>query len=1244
MTDHIAESPPEQPPTPAPPPRRRWGRRLALGAGVFAAALVGVVALLLGSEASSRWLLGHVPGLAVEGFSGRLGGQWQAEHLLWQQGDDRVEVRQPRFAWSPSCLLRLTLCIERLESDGVRMRFAPSAEPGADDGPLRLPVLKLPLSVQLGEVRVNSIELDDSTLVRDIQLSAQWTQEGLRIASLHAARDDLALDLEGLIKPDGDWPLDANATVRLPQVSGADWSLRIKVSGDLQGTLALDGDSQGYLPAHLNGTLQPLADNLPARLRITSARFKADASLPDALALEQLTVDAEGNLADGYRLNGSARLPGEQGPVALTLDGRIDAKGADIVALDLAASDTQHLGLKGSVNWEQALTADASLDWRDFPWHSLYPQAEQPPVAVRRFTGEVSYTDGRYLGHFAGNFDGPAGAFTLGSPFSGDLQQVHLPQLELVAGQGKATGSLTVGFANGVAWDTALDLSALNPAYWVAELPGTLAGPLRSKGELRDGRLNLNADIQLKGRLRGQPALLTAKADGAGEQWTLSTLDVRLGDNRIQGRGSLQQRIDARLDLDLKRLGQLWPGLQGQVSGRLDASGTPQAPQGQLALQGSGIAYEANCLQRLALDARLDNAQRATLQLKGSGLQAGDTDLGTLDVRGNGDRRRQSLTLALDGPLLKLALAGDGQYDDGNWRGRLASGEVRSGGQDWRLQQPARLQRLADGRVDFGAHCWISGPASLCGEDQRLMPEPRLRYHLKRFPLASLSPWLPKEFAWQGDLNADIRLDLPAAGPNGQIVLDASGGTLRVRDKQQWLDFPYSTLRITSTLAPRRVDSTLDFRGGRLGTLLVNSRVDPLGNDKPLSGDFSLAGLDLSVARPFLPQVETLAGKLNGSGRLSGTLLAPLVTGNVVLSDGQVSGGELPVSLENLGLTARIAGESVQLNGGWTSGRTGRGSLDGQVSWGQGLDVDLALRGTQLPITVEPYAELEASPDLKIALRGERLAVTGKVSVPKGQITVRQLPPSTVKVSDDTVIVGQQTDQGKPMAIAMDVNVDVGKDKLAFSGFGLTANLVGQMHIGDNLDTRGELSLKDGRYRAYGQRLTLRRARLMFVGPIDQPYLDVEAIREVDDVIAGIRLSGSAEQPVTTVFAEPAMSQEQALSYLVLGRPLGTSSEDNNMMAQAALALGLAGSSSTTGKLASDLGIRDFELDTTGSGDKTSVVASGKITDRLSLRYGVGVFEPANTIALRYLLSKKVYVEAASGIASSLDIFYKRDF
>jgi translocation and assembly module TamB len=123
------------------------------------------------------------------------------------------------------------------------------------------------------------------------------------------------------------------------------------------------------------------------------------------------------------------------------------------------------------------------------------------------------------------------------------------------------------------------------------------------------------------------------------------------------------------------------------------------------------------------------------------------------------------------------------------------------------------------------------------------------------------------------------------------------------------------------------------------------------------------------------------------------------------------------------------------------------------------------------------------------------------------------------------------------------------------------------------------------------------------------------------------------------------MGQEQALAYIVLGRPLtGNDEGENNVLGQAALALGLAGGSSTAGELAQRLGVQNFQLDTEGTGDKTSVVASGNITDRLALRYGVGVFEPANTVALRYQLTKQLYLEAASGVASSLDFFYKRDF
>ena len=1206
--------------------------------------LVLALGLVLGTQAGSRWVLGMVPGLQVDNFAGRLGGQWSADHVLWEQGTSRVEVDRPIFAWSPSCLTRMTLCIDQLQADRVSLQFPPSED--SNSGPISLPELKLPVAIEVGVIKVGNVLFNGIEQLKGLQMAARWTSSGLQIDSVHVDREDVNVELSGLLQPNGDWPLTLLGNINLPAPDQAPWALALKVDGNLRSSLNLTVDSSGYLNAQLKGQLQPLAENLPAQVSITSDAFKASPALPDTLQVNQLVLTVNGDLKAGYAVDGSATLPAEKAPVSVLLKGRVDANGAHVSALDLTVNPEQRVKVSGQVDWQEGVKADAKIDWLAFPWHNLYPVIDKPDVDLRTFKGEVSYTDGNYLGHFKANLDGPAGAFSLASPFSGDLSKIYLPQLELVAGQGKAQGHVNVQFADGVAWDTTLDLSALDPAYWVAELPGNLGGPLRSTGSFKHERLELNANLDLKGRLRGLPAVLQAKAQGAGEDWNLSALDIRLGDNRIQATARLQQQLKAQLDLNLPRLGQLWPDLRGQLKGRVDVDGTLKAPQGKLVLNGQQLAFADNHLQNLTLDAALDRNQRGRIDLKGSGIKSGDTQLGVLTANGSGDLKRQQLKLALQGPMLQLALALDGGLDKDNWRGRLLSGDVKAGGQDWALQNPARLERLADGRINMGAQCWISGPASLCSEEQRLMPDPKLRLHLKQFPLDSLAKWFPNDFQWQGQLTADVSLDLPASGPKGQVVVDASGGTLRIKDKGQWLDFPYQALRLTSNLTPSRVETRFDFNGGKLGQLMLNARINPLPKSKPVTGDFRLSGLDVSVLRPFVPMVETLAGQLNGTGTIAGGLLAPHINGTVALSGGQISGPQLPTNVENLQLTANIVGETAQLNGGWTSGQLGQGSISGNVAWGKTMAVNVLVKGSHLPVTVEPYAKLDVAPDLRISLNPDNtLLIAGKVNVPKGEITVRELPPSTVKVSDDTVIVGQHTSEAAaPMVVDMDIDVIVGQELLTFSGFGLNADLVGQVHIGNNLDTRGELRLNNGRYRAYGQRLTIRRARLLFAGPIAQPYLDIEAIRQTDDVIAGIRLTGSAEQPTTQIFSEPAMSQEQALSYLILGRPLSGTGEDNNMLAEAALGLGLMGSSGITSGLANHLGIKDFELDTEGSGDSTSVVASGKINERLSVRYGVGVFEPASTIALRYKLSKRVYVEVASGFASSLDIFYKRDF
>ncbi len=1224
--------------------------RLLRGVGWTLLALVLLLAIavgvLLGTASGSRWLLAQVPGLTVEAFDGRLGQRWQADRLLWEQDGNRVEVGKPRFAWSPGCLLKRTLCIDELIAGDIVLNFPPT-EPAPDAEPFTLPDLDLPLALQVERIDIGRVTLNGSEQLRRLHLQANWRADGLDIQQLEVRRDDLDLSLNGRLLPSGAWPLKLEGQAALQSPNEQPWALMIAVDGDLREQLQVQVESQGYLDGTLSGQLRALDEHLPATIKLNAHGFKALPDLPETLRLNDLQLTATGNMDDGYRVLGTTLLPGEGGVVRVALEGVVGPSGAQIAMLELDAGQQRDVRLSGDVDWQDGLEANADLLWRDFPWRRLYPDIDEPPVALRELKAQIQYDDGNYLGNFQSAMTGPAGDFTLNSPVSGNLESVHLPQLELRAGQGSAVGSVSIGFAEGLDWKADLALSDLDPAYWLAELPGNLGGSLQSQGALRDERLQAEASLDISGRLRGQNTSLQLQASGEGERWTLPIVDLRMGDNRVHGSGIWAQTLEGQLQLELSRLAQLWPDLRGQLNGEVALSGTAAAPSAQVELSGRNLAYQDNRLRRLSLQGQLSDGERGRLALNAERIRAGDTDLGALHVNAEGTAEKHQADLQLQGPLLDLALAFDGGLRGEDWVGRLTRGELSAEQQNWALQRPATLQRFADGRLDLGAHCWLSGPATLCAEDQRLMPDPRIRYRLRDFALQSLAEYLPEDFRWQGELNADIELDLPASGPNGRIQVDAGPGVLRIRDADEWHDFPYQTLVLNSRLLPERIDNELRFQGGELGELEVQLQIDPRPEAKPINGEFRLSGFDLAVARPFVPMVERLRGQLNGSGQLAGSLQQPTLNGQLLLTGGEIAGSELPTAFEDLRVRVLIEGERLNIDGDWRAGEQGRGSLSGALDWQDELDLDLAIKGSRLPVVVEPYADLEVEPDLRIVLSGKELAVSGRIEVPRGAITVRELPPATVRISEDTVIVGREAEEpATPLAVKMDIDVEVGQDRLRFSGFGLTADLAGYLHIGDNLDARGELQLKNGRYRAYGQRLTIRRAELLFTGMISQPFLNIEAIRRIDaeNVVAGLRITGSAEQPRIDVFSEPAMSQEQALAYLVLGRALGADTGDSNLLAQAALGLGLAGSSSITGGLAQRLGIQDFQLDTEGTGAGTSVVATGRLTERLALRYGVGVFEPSNTIALRYQLTRRIFLEAASGLASSLDVFYRRDF
>lgn len=1198
---------------------------------------------ILSSQSGSRWVLSLVPGLTVEQFEGALLENWQAKYLAWEQDELKVEIDQLDFQWRAACLWDKQVCIDVLAANKVNVNLptnTASSEPNIE--PVVLPELQLPIQIFLKQLVVSDFALNGEPLLQKLAADLAWTSDGYVIHDLAVALNDIKGKARGRVNPVGKWETLVEVEAVLP-ISDTD---KIQVKAHTQGNLSMlqvDATTSGFINTQANIHLEPLTPNLPLTANLKVNQFLATPELPTSLLLEVLQLSAKGDLAKGFKVQGQGQLKGDKQPVLLQLLADVGLEGANIEHLNLIQEQQGLLSIQGKASWQQLLVANVAIDWRQFNWLELYPM-DQPPVIVDTFKTTIELRDKTYQGSFSGDLKGPAGDYSLSSELSGSFEQVQLSNLMIKAGKGQLAGEIQVGFAQAIDWLADIKIVQLDPAFWVEELPGTLDGHIHSKGTLEGEHLQLTTDVVVKGNLRRSNTSLIIKAQGTDRDLSLKQLNFVLGDNRVEATANIQnKKLIAQSKLEFTRLAQLWPGLSGRLDGVVKAAGTLEQPVVNGDIKIKKLSYQDQYVEALNLIANLDKNQKLMSSLDVQGIVSGDQAFGRLQLQLNGSQQQHQLTTTLNGPDLQLALKLDGKMDaKQNWQGKLGSLSINSSGQSWALANPLQIDYLNSGVLTLEPHCLVSGQASFCAKKQKILPALDIDYSLKNFTLASLQPLLPKDFKLSGAVNGHIRLQLPDSGPSGVIFLDASNGQLDLLVDNKVTHFKWGVLRVDSKLTPNKVTAGVIFKGPNNSQLELNAHVNPLAKNKPVSGSFSIDNVDLALLKPFIDEVDRLEGSLQGKGSISGGLEAPLVTGNINLKNAYMAGGALPVSVEPLNLQAKLLGNYLTLDGQWKSGKKGQGAISGNIAWQNDLNLAVLVKSDKLPVVVEPYANLEVATDLKISMENQQLKVNGKVQVPKGAIDVPLLPPSAVQVSSDAQIVGVEVEQSN-FKLAMNVLVEVGSDKLTFTGFGLRANILGHMQITDNMGGRGTLELKNGRYSAFGQKLELRQAQLIFAGPLSEPFLNIEAVRVTGDVTAGLRLTGSALQPQSEVFSKPAMSQEQALSWLLMGRPLDGGG-DGNAMAQAALALGLMGTSPLASKLADKVGVREFTLDTEGDGDDTSVVASGRITDKMTLRYGVGVFDPSTILSLRYELTKRLYVEAASGISNSIDFFYKRSF
>jgi translocation and assembly module TamB len=302
-------------------------------------------------------------------------------------------------------------------------------------------------------------------------------------------------------------------------------------------------------------------------------------------------------------------------------------------------------------------------------------------------------------------------------------------------------------------------------------------------------------------------------------------------------------------------------------------------------------------------------------------------------------------------------------------------------------------------------------------------------------------------------------------------------------------------------------------------------------------------------------------------------------------------------------------------------------NFDGVARLGEHPDLRLRFKGQRLALMERRDLDLDTNVEGELMLDRELAALTARVAVNRGMFILGDTYAPTL--SPDVRIRGRTP---KPEAtprrlgLALDVSVDLGDDfrvrsgeraqllggRLPFQTGGLDTRITGRVRMqsdrSENVRADGELRVVDGSYFLLGQRLDIERGILRFDGPLQNPSLDISAVRENPRIRVGLNITGTAQSPRARLFSEPEVPDQEKLSWLLLGRggqPVDTSL--NNL-------------TGTTQGFISSFGMQ--------------------VSDRLYVAFGQSATGTENFVSFYSNLTKRLSIEARTGDENALKLFY----
>ena len=422
---------------------------------------------------------------------------------------------------------------------------------------------------------------------------------------------------------------------------------------------------------------------------------------------------------------------------------------------------------------------------------------------------------------------------------------------------------------------------------------------------------------------------------------------------------------------------------------------------------------------------------------------------------------------------------------------------------------------------------------------------------------------------------------------------------------------------------------------------------------------------ELATLAPLQPWLGT-AAVINGSARIAlsghGTLGAPLLSGSVAGDALRVDAPQYGVYLRDGRVRAHLADGGIAIDEISIAGGAGRFTASGTIAARNGnagaRRTEIAWHAEDLRVTNRPDLRLVVAGAGTLAVQERRLAITGNVKIVEGKIEYDPAPPG--QLGADVVVVGrttraEQRDSIADLPLTLNVDVDLGHN-LTFEGSGLTTALEGGVRVttaaDGHLNGRGTITAARGTYFAFGQKLTIERGQLFFDGALDNPALDVVALRKNLAVEAGVEVTGTVKVPRVRITSNPPVPENEALAWLVTGEGLGAGSRtDYAALSAASAALLSRGGKPITTEIAQSMGLDDITVRSGGIGGGTTAGTTGqvivfgkRISDRLTLGYEQGLSIAANALRLEYTLSNTLTLRAEAGTVSGIGVYYRRTY